>query len=100
MLLFILGVFAPAKNSTPYGDVTVSTTTFDANYQNPQNLFTFVNIRGGETSANTARLKAALGGFPDAKLQTKQQWVDNQLSGLNILLNLLYVLLSLSILVS
>jgi putative ABC transport system permease protein len=98
--LVLRGISAPGKNETPYGDVTISTATFDANYENPQNLFTFVNIRGGETPANTAALRAALSGFPDAKLQTKQQWVSNQLSGLNTLLNLLYVLLSLSILVS
>ena len=98
--LVLVGISAPGKNASPYGDVTISTSTFDANYQNPQNLFTFVNIRGGVTPANTARLKAALHGFPDAKLQTKQQFAANQLSGLNTLLNLLYVLLSLSIIVS
>jgi putative ABC transport system permease protein len=98
--LVVRGIPARAKAETPYGDVTISTRTFDANYQDPQNVFTFVNIRGGESAANTARLKAALQGFPDAKLQTKHQWVTNQLSGLNTLLNLLYVLLSLSILVS
>jgi putative ABC transport system permease protein len=98
--LVLRGISAPGKNAAPYGDVTVSTTTFDAAYENPQNVFTFINVQGGATPANTARLKSALHGFPDAKLQTKQQWVGNQLSGLNTLLNLLYVLLSLSILVS
>jgi putative ABC transport system permease protein len=38
--------------------------------------------------------------FPDAKLQTKSQFTQNQLQGLTTLLRLLYVLLSLSILVS
>ncbi|MFL5824676.1 MAG: ABC transporter permease [Solirubrobacteraceae bacterium] len=98
--LVIRGTTAPRKGETPYGDVTISTQTFDASYQNPQNLYTFVNVQGGESAANTARLKAALNGFPDAKVQTKEQFVDNQLSGLNTLLNLLYVLLSLSIIVS
>jgi putative ABC transport system permease protein len=98
--LVLRGITLPPKGSSPYGDVTISTATFDANYQNPQNLFTFVNMQGGVSPANTARLKAALANFPDAKLQTKQQFINNQLSGLNTLLNLLYVLLSLSILVS
>jgi ABC-type antimicrobial peptide transport system permease subunit len=52
------------------------------------------------SAANTARLQAALSGFPEAKLQTKSQFKQNQLQGLNSLLNLLYVLLSLSIVVS
>jgi putative ABC transport system permease protein len=69
-------------------------------YENPQNLYVFVNIRGGVTPANTQRLNSALGSFPDAKLQTKAQFTQNQLQGLTTLLNLLYVLLSLSILIS
>ena len=98
--LVLRGISAPPKGNSPYGDVTISTSTFDANYQNPQNLFTFVRMQGGVRPANTARLRAALRSFPDAKVQTKQQFVNNQLSGLTTLLNLLYVLLSLSILVS
>jgi putative ABC transport system permease protein len=96
----VRGITDPPKNGSPYGPVTISTGLFDANYQNPQNLFTLVNVQGGANPANTARLAAALASFPDAKLQTKSQFVTNQLSGLNTLLNLLYVLLSLSILVS
>ncbi|HEY2282084.1 MAG TPA: FtsX-like permease family protein, partial [Solirubrobacteraceae bacterium] len=63
-------------------------------------LFTFVNMQGGVTPANTQRLNSALAGFPDAKLQNKTQFINNQLQGLTTLLNLLYVLLSLSIVVS
>jgi putative ABC transport system permease protein len=98
--LVLRGVFAPPKGGSPYGDVTISTKRFDSLYPNPQNLYTFVNVRGGVTPANTSRLTAALSGFPDAKLQTKSQFKHNQLQGLTTLLNLLYVLLSLSIIVS
>ena len=56
-----------------------------------------MNIVGGVTAANTAKLQAALGGFPDAKLQTKSQFKNDQEQGLNALLNLLYVLRALSI---
>ena len=94
------GIFSPPKGGSPYGDVTISTARFDSLYQNPQNLYTFVNMQGGVTRANTRVLDAALAGFPDAKLQTKAQFKTNQLQGLNMLLNLLYVLLSLSIVVS
>jgi putative ABC transport system permease protein len=98
--LVLRGISAPPKGGSPYGDVTISRALFDRSYQNPQNVYTFVNVRGGVTTANTARLTAALQGFPDAKLQTKSQFKNNQLQGLTLLLNLLYVLLSLSILVS
>ncbi len=98
--LAVRGVDAPPKGGSPYGDVTISSARFDSVYQNPQNLYTFVNIVGGVTAANTHRLQSALSGFPDAKLQTKAQFKQNQLQGLTTLLNLLYVLLSLSIVVS
>jgi putative ABC transport system permease protein len=98
--LNLRGIFSPPKGNTPYGDVSISQARFDSVYENPQSVFTFVNIQGGVTPANTKKLEAALGPFPDAKLQTKSQFTHNQLQGLNILLNLLYVLLSLSIIVS
>jgi putative ABC transport system permease protein len=98
--LTLKGITNPPKGGSPYGDVTISQALFDSAYQNPQNLFTFVNMQTGVTPANTQRLSASLSGFPDAKLQTKSQFIDNQLQSLSTLLNLLYVLLSLSIVVS
>ncbi len=98
--LTLRGITNPPKGGSPYGDVTISAATFDSVYENPQNLYAFVNMQGGVTAANTATLNAALSGFPDAKLQTKDQFKANQEQGLNTLLNLLYVLLSLSIIVS
>ena len=98
--LVVKGVFSPPKGGSPYGDVTVSTPTFDANYENPQNVYTFVDVAGGATPATTAKLAAALKPFPEAKIQTESEFKHNQEQGINTLLNLLYVLLSLSILVS
>jgi putative ABC transport system permease protein len=98
--LRLAGITNPPKGGSPYGDVAISSSLFDTLYQNPQNLFAFVNVQGGATPANTQRLNAALAGFPDSKVQTKAEFTHNQLSGLTTLLNLLYVLLSLSIVVS
>jgi putative ABC transport system permease protein len=100
MHLTLRGIFSPPKGGSPYGDVTISQSRFDREYPSPQNLFTFVNLVGGVNAANTAKLNSALSGFPDAKVQTKDQFKKNQLQGLDILLNLLYVLLSLSIVIS
>jgi putative ABC transport system permease protein len=100
MQLHVRGVFAPPKGGSPYGQVTISAARFDAEYPNPQNLYAFIDIAGGATPANTRTLESALAGFPDAKLQTERQFKTNQEQGINTLLNLLYVLLSLSIIVS
>ncbi len=100
LALTIRGITSPPKGGSPYGDVTISQATFDSVYQDPQNLYAFADMRGGVTPANTRALNAALSGFPDAKVQTKSQFITNQEQGLDMLLNLLYVLLSLSIIVS
>ncbi len=98
--LRLAGITNPPKGGSPYGDVTISQALFDSLFQNPQNLFTLVKMQGGVTPSNTHALTAALSGFPDAKVANRTQFINNQLSGLNTLLNLLYVLLSLSIVVS
>jgi putative ABC transport system permease protein len=100
MHLLLRGIVAPPKGGSPYGDVTISTQRFDAEYQNPQNVFTFIDIAGGVTAANTHALETALAGFPDAKVQTQSEFKKSQEQGIDTLLNLLYVLLSLSIIVS
>ncbi|HEY2073212.1 MAG TPA: FtsX-like permease family protein, partial [Gaiellaceae bacterium] len=100
MNLVLKGIFAPPKGGSPYGDVTISSARFDSEYQNPQNVFAFIDIAGGVTAANTAKLDAALNAFPDAKIATASEFKKNQEQGINTLLNLLYVLLSLSIIIS
>jgi putative ABC transport system permease protein len=98
--LKIEGVFKTPKGGSPFGTVSISTGLFDRSYQNPQNVYAFVLINGGVDDANTAKLSRSLASFPDAKVQTESQFKKQQESGINILLNLLYVLLSLSIVVS
>jgi putative ABC transport system permease protein len=98
--LTLRGIFDPPKGGSPFGDITISTARFDREYANPQDLFSFISMRGGVTDANTLRLNAALTKFPDAKIQTKAQFIKLQEGGITFLLRLLYVLLSLSILIS
>jgi putative ABC transport system permease protein len=96
----IKGIFKPPAGGSPFGALTISSALFDRSYQQPQNLFTFINMRGGESAANQAALDRQLRAFPNAKVQNRQKFVDNQISGLKSTLNILYVLLALSIIVS
>ena len=98
--LVVKGIYDPPKGAPYLGDLGISVTTFDSAFTNPTNLFTLVNTNGGVTAENTAALEKSLQSFPDAKIQTIDQFKKNQLMGLTLLLNLLYVLLSLSIIVS
>ena len=98
--LQVKGIFEPPAGGSPFGHVTFSSTTFDREYESPKNLYTFVQMRGDIDPQNTTRLEEALKDFPNAKAQTREEFVDNQISGLNDILNILYVLLALSVIVS
>ncbi|HEX5800393.1 MAG TPA: FtsX-like permease family protein [Gaiellaceae bacterium] len=98
--LEVRGIFDPPTGGSPFGSVTFSTDTFDRLYESPRNLYSFVGMEGGVTDANTAALESALADFPNAKSQTREEFVDNQISGLSAILNILYVLLALSVVVS
>jgi putative ABC transport system permease protein len=96
----IKGIFDPPTGGSPFGKVTISQTAWDAENANPQNLYSFVRVKGGAAADAQAALDHALRAFPNAKVQTRQQFIDNQISGLNSILNILYVLLALSVIVS
>ena len=93
-------IVAPPRGGSPFGTVTISSQAFDSVYPNPQNVFTFVNMPGGVTPENTAKLNAVLDAYPDAKIQTQAEFIHTQEQGINKFLILLYVLLGLSIIVS
>jgi putative ABC transport system permease protein len=98
--LRVLGIFKPPTGGSPFGPVTISDSAWDRLYDAPQNIYSFVRMKGGESAANKAALERRLEAFPNAKVQTKQQFIDNQIGGLNAILNVLYVLLALSVVVS
>jgi len=96
----VRGIFDPPTGGSPFGRVTMSTATWDRHNANPSNLYSFVLVRGGQSEANLHALERELASFPNAKVQTREQFIDNQISGLNSVLNILYVLLALSVIVS
>ena len=99
--LKVKGIFDPPTGGSPFGPVTFSSATFDKLYDSPRNLYTFIQMRGGDSEANTKALESVLDkDFPNAKVQTRDEFVDNQIAGLNQVLNILYVLLALSVIVS
>jgi putative ABC transport system permease protein len=100
LMLTVKGIFDPPSGGSPFGHVTFSSQTFDANYTQPQNLYSFVTMRGGITDANTKALDQTLADFPNAKPQTREEFKDNQVGALNNILNILYVLLALSVVIS
>jgi putative ABC transport system permease protein len=98
--LRVEGIFEEPKGGSPFGGVAISTSTFDRSFANRDSEFTFVDMRGGVTPANTERLEQAVDAFPEAKVETRDEFRDRQLRLLDRVLNVLYALLALSIVVS
>jgi putative ABC transport system permease protein len=93
--LTVVGIFQPPRVAELLGGVVISQQAFDRTFARPSNSLTLIN--GSPTQAG---LDKALAAFPDAKAQTKTAYVKAQSSFINTMLNLLYVLLALSVVVS
>ncbi|MGE5274601.1 MAG: ABC transporter permease [Verrucomicrobiota bacterium] len=100
LALEVRGIFKPPAGGSPFGRVTISDSSWDRIYDQPENLFTFVRMKGGENDKNKAALERQLAGYPNAKVQTKHEFIDNQIGALSAVLNVLYVLLALSVIIS
>jgi putative ABC transport system permease protein len=98
--LELRGIYEKPKGGTPFGPATISNALFDRSYARPQNEMALVDVKGGVSERNTATLELPLKDFPDAKVQTQSEFKKNFERPLNNLLNLLYVLLALSIVIS
>ena len=96
----IKGIFDPPAGGSPFAAITIASKVYDKLYTPPQDQFVFFNTDGGVSKANDAKLDQALAGFPNAKVQDRDEFKDNQASFLKNILNILYVLLALSVIVS
>jgi putative ABC transport system permease protein len=83
-----------------FGSIGISQRAFDSAFERPRNAYTFLNVRDGASPETTEALERALAAYPDAKVATNADWVDERAGGIDQLLNLLYVLLALSVVVS
>jgi putative ABC transport system permease protein len=95
--LVVRGIYDPSELAALLGAVTISREAFDAAFPRPRNLFTFVDLGGaGDGSA----LEQTVAAFPDAKLHDESGFVTSRTSEFSTILNLLYVLLAFSVVVS
>ena len=99
----VFAIFSPPKIDSldpVLASIVITNDAFDETFSRPKNIYTLVNAKGGVNDATTAALKQALAPYPDAKVQTKGKCVNERAAGIDTLLNLLYVLLGLSVIVS
>ena len=80
--------------------MTISEKDFDRTFARPSNKLVLVNINEKGESALSATDGGALNQFAGLEILPREEWIDERVSGVNQLLNLLYVLLGLSVIVS
>jgi putative ABC transport system permease protein len=98
--LVVKGIYEPPPFYPLLGTVSIPTSTFDSLYERKRNQYTFVNLPGEPTEAGAAAIEAAVAEFPDARVQTRAQWIEKEDQEIQQFLSLLYVLLALSVVVS
>jgi len=81
------------------GAVTIPKQTFDSVFEAKRNRFVFVDVNGSPEAAKSA-LETAVKKYPDARVQTRAEWIDKEDKEFQQFLSMLYVLLALSVIVS
>jgi putative ABC transport system permease protein len=94
--LVVRGVYDPGEFAPMLGSVLVSTAAFGSAFPRPK--LDLALVQGGPQTR--ASLERALRGYPDATVRTVDDYVAASSADLKTILNLLYVLLALSGLVS
>ena len=74
--------------------------TFDATFNDPKNLYTFITTPSGASSQTEQALEAAVADFPGVKVDTRDGFSQAQQDSVKPILYMFYVLLALSVLVS
>ena len=99
--LTVVGTYDAPEFWGMLGEVTVPITTFDSLIDSPRNLYTFLLAEGGTSEATTAALTQTLATeFPGIEVDTRRDFKDRFEENVSQFLNLLFVLLALSVIVS
>ncbi len=96
----VVGTFEPPPFYPLLESVNVSLELFDSLYDRPRNRWTWANVAGEATEENRAQMEAAIAGFPDTRLETREEWIEREDTDINEFISFLYVMLTLAVFVS
>jgi putative ABC transport system permease protein len=96
----VKGIFDPPPFYPLLGAVTVPRSTFDSLFDKQRNRFVFIDVPGEPDEAAKKAIETAVADYPDARVQTRKEWVDKEDKEFQQFLSMLYVLLALSVVVS
>ncbi len=97
--LLVRGIQSPPSFGALLGAVTISTTLFDRGFTQPHDSVILADTGGG-TAHSYRALTTLLAAFPAAKVRTVDAYITTSQAAINTLLDLFYVLLALSVIVS
>lgn len=98
--LTVAGIYAPPKLDPVLGPVLISQRTFDSSFERPRDVLALVAVSGTASEERTLALERALQRFPEADLQTESEFAAGRQKEIKETLDVLYVLLAMSIVVS
>jgi putative ABC transport system permease protein len=93
----VRGIYRSEGVDSLLGDVVISTEAFDATFARPRNGIAFVDVDEG---ISREALERPLARYPDVRLQTQEEFVDDSSQWISDMLSLIYALLGLSVVVS
>jgi len=96
MQLTVAGVF----DSDLFGNLIVDRALFADSPFPLLDIAVFVHANGGVSEKNSATLKAVVDGYPSAKLQSRDEFIDDQSKQVDGFLNFIYALLGISIFIA
>ena len=98
--LVVRGIYDGSPFYPLLGTASISLEAFDELYNRPRNRFTLINVPGAPGESQKDMVESGLEGFPDTRVQTRQEWIDKEDEEISQFLLLLYVLLALSVIIS
>lgn len=98
--LTVKGIYTPPKFDPILAPISISQDAFASFFERPQDVLAFVAVSGESADELTTALEQALRGFPEAELKTKGEFITSRQKEIRDTLDLLYVLLGLSVVVS
>lgn len=94
--LTVRGVF----DADVFGNLIVERSLFDGQSQPLFDLSVFVRAEGGVTAGGTEALQQIIDRYPTAKLQTRDEYINEQSKAIDGFLNFIYALLGMSIFIA
>jgi putative ABC transport system permease protein len=95
-----VGTFEAPKLDSLLSAIVVPISTFDRSLPRPRDTYAFVDVAGGASETATAALKHAYAADQVVKVETRDGFALSKSKWLSQMLNVIYVLLALSVVVS